>query len=80
MDNIAPAPNEEVFTVDEAASILRISRMSAYRAAHAGEIPSIKVGRRILIPKAGLDALLGKDVRGGYRDHHAWAARGSQHD
>ncbi len=40
-----------VFTVEEAAELLRISRGSAYEAVRTGQIPSILIGRRILIPR-----------------------------
>jgi len=45
-------------TVPEAAEFLGISRGSAYTAAHTGEIPTIRVGERLLVPVARLDALL----------------------
>lgn len=57
------ASNEAVLTVEEAALILRISRPSAYEAVRTGQIPSVRVGRRILIPRARLDAwLAGEEV------------------
>lgn len=49
-------------TIDEAATILGISRMSAYAAAHAGELPIIRIGRRMLVPTAALRRMLGLDV------------------
>ena len=36
-------------SVDEAAETLKISRNSAYEGVKKGEIPSIRVGRRILV-------------------------------
>lgn len=48
-------------TVDTVAKFLHVSRASAYQAVHSGEIPSIRVGRRILVPTAALLALLGLD-------------------
>jgi excisionase family DNA binding protein len=45
-------------TVDEAARLLGVSRGSAYEAVRAGTIPSIRVGRRILIPRQALLALV----------------------
>jgi excisionase family DNA binding protein len=53
-----------VLTVEEAADVLRIGRSAAYSAVHAGEIPSIKVGRSIRVPRHALAALLGIDARG----------------
>ena len=46
------------FTVEEAAESLGISRAFAYEAVARGEIPCIRIGRRVLIPKIALDKLL----------------------
>ncbi len=40
---------KHVGTVEEAAEVLQISRNSAYEAVKEGQIPSIRVGRRILV-------------------------------
>jgi excisionase family DNA binding protein len=45
-------------TVEEAARILGISRNSAFRAVQRGQLPSIRIGRRILVPRARLSALI----------------------
>jgi excisionase family DNA binding protein len=47
-------------TVEEAGEMLGISRHSAYRAARIGEIPTIRVGRRLVVPLARLNELLGQ--------------------
>jgi excisionase family DNA binding protein len=47
-----------VLTVEEAAKFLRISRQSAYQAVHSGDLPSIRVGRRLLVSRAALERLL----------------------
>lgn len=47
-----------VLTVDECAAYLRISRPQAYLGVKTGQIPSIKVGRRILVPRQALENLL----------------------
>jgi excisionase family DNA binding protein len=46
-------------TVPETARLLGVSRMTAYAAVRAGVIPSIRIGRRVLVPLAALDRLLG---------------------
>lgn len=46
-------------TVPQAGELLGISRRSAYRAAAAGHIPTIRLGRRILVPTALLLRMLG---------------------
>ena len=46
------------FTVVEAAALLGIGRNSAYEAIKAGILPSVQIGRRILIPRAALEQFL----------------------
>jgi len=46
------------FTVEETAKLLGIGRNSAYEAVARGEIPVIRVGKRLLVPKAALEKLL----------------------
>ena len=50
--------NKVVYTVEEAAEVLKISRPSAYLAVKKGEIPVIRIGRRILVPVVALSKLL----------------------
>ncbi len=53
------------YTIPETARILGVSRSSAYQAVRVGEIPTIKVGRRLLVPKVALERMLveaGADV------------------
>jgi len=45
-------------TVEETAKILGVGRNSAYEAIARGEIPVVKVGKRLLVPKAALETLL----------------------
>jgi excisionase family DNA binding protein len=47
-----------VLSVDEARRILGLSRGLTYEAIRNGEIPSVRIGRRILIPRAALERLL----------------------
>jgi excisionase family DNA binding protein len=51
-------PERRVVTVKEAAAMLRISRGSAYEAVRRKEIPSLRVGRRLLVPLAALERML----------------------
>lgn len=53
------APERATLTVPEAARLLGIGRDAAYRAAARGELPTLRVGRRILVPVAALDRMLG---------------------
>jgi excisionase family DNA binding protein len=45
-------------SVIEAAKRLGIGRNQAYEAAHKGEIPVIKIGKRLLVPLAALERML----------------------
>jgi excisionase family DNA binding protein len=46
-----PSPTRLTLTVEEAAALLGISRNSAYEAVRRGEIPSVRIGGRIVIPR-----------------------------
>jgi excisionase family DNA binding protein len=52
--------SEEVltWTVEQAGRRLGISRGSAYQAVRRGELPTIRIGRRLLVPLAALNAML----------------------
>ena len=52
--------NKPVMTVEEVADVLGISRGLAYEGVRDGSIPSLRVGRRILVPRARLAELLGE--------------------
>jgi excisionase family DNA binding protein len=45
-------------TAREASQLLGLSRTSVYQGISTGEIPHVKVGKRILIPKVALEKLL----------------------
>lgn len=47
-------------SVPEAGDLLGISRKSAYRAAHRGEIPVLKFGKRLVVPTDRLVAMLSR--------------------
>ncbi len=49
-------------TVSEAAAILRISRNFAYELVKQRQLPVIKFGKRLLIPRVALEKMLGKGV------------------
>ena len=62
MDTTAQIPDRPTITVREAAALLGISTESAYKAARSGELPTVALGRRLLVPTARLRALLGIDA------------------
>ena len=56
--------NRLAISVPEAGALLGLSRNSAYEAARRGEIPTIKIGKRILVPLVALERLIsGEKVR-----------------
>jgi excisionase family DNA binding protein len=61
MTQLPDPTSRPTVSVDDAAAILGVARVTAYEAVHAGQIPSIRVGRRILVPTAALRRLLGLD-------------------
>ena len=52
-------PEPATMSVHAAAAVMGISPSAAYRAVHKGELPALRVGRRLLVPIAKLYALLG---------------------
>lgn len=59
---VMPKPEAQpTMTVDEASAVLGLSRASTYEGVARGEIPSIRIGRRLLVPTAALRRMLGVD-------------------
>ena len=48
----------KTLTITEASKALGVSCNKAYEAARRGEIPTIKIGKRILVPRAALERML----------------------
>lgn len=48
----------QTVTVEEAARMLGIGRNLAYELARRGRLPVIRLGRRIVVPRVGLERLL----------------------
>jgi excisionase family DNA binding protein len=53
-----PVIERQTLSVEDAGKMLGLSRATAYEAARAGTIPVIRIGRRVLVPRAALDRLL----------------------
>jgi excisionase family DNA binding protein len=49
------------YTVEEAARLLGVSRGVAYEAARRGELPTIRLCRRLLVPRIALERMLGME-------------------
>ena len=50
--------NKLTFTVPEAAELLGMSRALAYELVGRHELPALRLGRRLVIPRRALEALL----------------------
>jgi excisionase family DNA binding protein len=48
----------DVLTVEEAAHVLRIGRSAAYAAVAAGQIPALRLGRKLRISRAAIERML----------------------
>lgn len=48
-----------VLTVPEAGRVLGLGRNASYEAARRGDIPTIRIGKLIRVPKAALNEMLG---------------------
>ena len=57
--------NRLCITVSEAAEMLGISRGLGYEAARTGQIPTLRIGRRIVVPVARLKQMLGVNEESG---------------
>jgi excisionase family DNA binding protein len=57
---LQPVNHDEKLTVNvpEVAKLLGISRATAYALANSGQLPAIRLGRRLLVPRALLEQLL----------------------
>jgi hypothetical protein len=57
-----PDPAEEpILDVPRAGAFVGLGRSAAYDAARRGDLPTLKIGRRVVVPTAKLRALLGID-------------------
>ena len=55
-------PGRLTYKIEEAAKLLGVGRNQAYEAAKRGDFPTIKIGKRLLVPKAALDRMLSGDA------------------
>jgi excisionase family DNA binding protein len=67
MHNVITLPNRRrvtladrrTYTVEEAAELLGISRSHAYNCVKSGDLPSLRLRRRIVVPAHAIASLLG---------------------
>jgi excisionase family DNA binding protein len=57
--SVAHDPERLVYTVPEAGRLLGLGRNAAYDAAKRGDIPTIRIGRLLLVPKIPFHRMLG---------------------
>jgi excisionase family DNA binding protein len=51
-------PARATYTVEEAARVLGIGRSLAYALVRTGQLPALRIGRRLVVPRAALDRLV----------------------
>jgi excisionase family DNA binding protein len=61
MNTIAP-PERRTMSVEEAAVALGIGRTTAYMAIRRGELPCLRIGRRVVVPRDAIERLLTGDT------------------
>jgi excisionase family DNA binding protein len=50
--------DKKTLSIPEVGKVLGIGRSAAYEAARSGQLPTIRIGRRILVPLVALERLL----------------------
>ncbi|MDJ0311792.1 helix-turn-helix domain-containing protein [Arthrobacter sp. H35-D1] len=58
-------------TVQEVASLMRVSKMTVYRMVHAGELPAVRFGRSYRVPANAVESCLRAAVVDGTATHEA---------
>jgi excisionase family DNA binding protein len=59
-----PLSEIRLLTVAEVAALMRVSKMTVYRLLHAGDLPSVRVGRSFRVPERAVHVYL----RGAYTE------------
>jgi excisionase family DNA binding protein len=54
-------PRRLALSIEETSSLLGISRSLGYELAAQGRIPTVRLGRRVVVPRAALERLLAGD-------------------
>jgi excisionase family DNA binding protein len=57
--NVSDLRKRATVTCPEAAALIGVSKTSYYEAVRRGELPGIRIGRRIVVPSAQLLRVLG---------------------
>jgi excisionase family DNA binding protein len=51
-------PARQTYTVEEAGALLGLGRNSVFKAVNEGNIPAIRIGRRLLVPRLAIERML----------------------
>jgi hypothetical protein len=62
MGKVPQAEDQPWMPVEEAGAALGLGRSSSYEAARRGDLPTLRIGRRLVVPTAALRRLLQLDV------------------
>lgn len=54
-----PSVTRRTYHIEEIAKLFGIGRNQAYECAKRGDFPTIKLGKRLVAPKAAIDRMLG---------------------
>jgi len=68
-----------VYTVPEAGRLLGLGRNAAYAAAQRGDIPTVRIGRLLLVPKIPFHRMLGVTATATAGTTSAFGAEGEVH-
>ena len=60
--SIVATPQVRLVSVDAAAQLLGVGRTTVYDLINRGALPSMKIGRRTLLPIDGIDAFVGQKL------------------
>jgi excisionase family DNA binding protein len=55
---------QQFYSVAQAAKTLNVAKLTVYRRTATGEIPSTRMGRKVLIPAAYIEALVARAMTG----------------
>ncbi len=71
------ADDRAVFTVEETAEVLRISRGAAYQLARRGDLRVLRLGRTLRVPRGALEELLNGGASNGALKTNGTGANGA---
>lgn len=62
IESLSTLSQRTTITVEETATLLGLGRSAAYEAARRGDIPTRRLGRRVIVPVPALLSWLGLDL------------------